>query len=131
MNFDQVRVPKEIKQKETIFFHIPFFKIPITTRQIYFFIPGLFIGLLVFFLSGIFKPRTGSVTDTIKFGIFRIMLTMVIPVFSTILSMAKRNGRYLDEVLLQKAAYRRKSAAALNEKALKALKAIEGGNKIG
>lgn len=122
MQFDKVRVPKEIHQKETIAIHIPKINRPLTYRQIYFFLPGFVLSFIIQYIwIKIFKLPDAWDDKIFDVGL-RIIVFIFVPFMITIISGMKRDGKYLEEILFRKVSYSKKSAVVLNEKALRAIK---------
>lgn len=123
---ENIWIPREIKQKEVIIFHVPVIKRPVTSRHLFYLIPGLFLGVLFLVLSFVIAPikldiegNTG--TQIAQSIVIRSIIAIAIPIFLTMLSKSKKNGKYLEERLMLSIKHKKNSDILLNEKALRGI----------
>lgn len=118
--FDKVWMPRELKQKETIFFHIPVIKRPVTTRQLIYALPGAIIGIIFFLVYLKISPQFD-----IKNMVIRVMITIALPILFSMFSNRKENGLYLEEKFIRRYRQRTKSKVLLNKKSIQAMKKVK------
>ncbi len=118
MKVDNIYIPREIKQKETIVFHIPIIKSPVTTRQIYYFMFGVLVDIPFVVICKYMILDIIDLQDKLLELLIIGMISIAIPAFFSVIALMKKDGRYLEEIFLKRMFYKRSSKIILNERAL-------------
>lgn len=107
---DKVWTPKEIKQKDIIYFHMPYIRRPVTSRMLRYFMPSFIISIAIFFIFSRFKAIL------FQLSVFCILFPFAVVVILN----SPKEGLYLEDIAKNKFKYKSKASVLLNEKALKA-----------
>ena len=128
---EKVWTPKEIKQKEVVWFH--FMGRPVTERQLIFIIAGILISVGIYFLSlKIIPIKADTFIEQIEQNMPRIAFSIFVIAMSIIIASPDKYGKYREERIITKIKYINNSAILLNHKAAQGKKAYkEGGPSNG
>ena len=113
MNYNKIWIPKAIKQKEIIFFHLPFIKKAVTKRELLYFCLGIpLIFPFYYIFIQIIEPK-----NKMDFIVISLML-LGIPIIISTLSHIKTNQKYLEDIVIGKINHKKNATIFLNKKAL-------------
>lgn len=119
---ERVWVPKEIKQRDVIFFHLPVIKRPVTKRELIYAIPGIIISSIFLVVSLTILKSNNALNITniknIKNLILVITIALYIPIFFAMLSQKDFDGIYIEKYFAKKVIYKKNASVTLNRKAL-------------